>query len=199
MVVGGSRRGPADEQLRRRLPDLHAERAAGREGIARVGPPHRHREIAVRAHRDGAQDVDFRKELDEVASRRWARLDPVAAVGGETGDLENVQDVVHVFQVTGLTADGRYWVKPSPATAGDFIEFFAEIDVLCAISVCPHGDLSVPVWGPNAGDPLATCRPLGVEIWEPAPELLVGWAPPRPSDYHGGHGLTLRGAATEGG
>src|SRR5262249_61418706 len=60
----------------------------------------------------------------------------------------DVHDDLNVFQVTGLTADGRYFVKPSPAKVGDFIEFFAEIDVLCAISVCPHGDLSVPVWGP---------------------------------------------------
>jgi len=108
----------------------------------------------------------------------------------------DVHDVLNVFQVTGLTAEGRYWVKPSPAKAGDFLEFFAEIDVLCAISVCPHGDLSVPVWGPAAGDPLATCRPLGVEIWEPAPELLAGWVPPRPADYRGGHGLTSKGAST---
>ena len=71
----------------------------------------------------------------------------------------DVHDVLNVFQVTGLTAEGRYFVKPSPRARGDFIEFFAEIDVLCAISVCPHGDLSVPVWGPDAGDPLATCRP----------------------------------------
>jgi len=61
--------------------------------------------------------------------------------------------------------------------------------VLCAISVCPHGDLSVPVWGPNAGDALATCRPLGVEIWQPAPDLLRGWRAPAVSDYRGGHAL----------
>ena len=101
----------------------------------------------------------------------------------------DVHDVLNVFQVTGLTSEGKYFVKPSPARAGDFVEFFAEIDVLAAISVCPHGDLSVAVWGPNAGDPLATCRPLGVEIWQPAPELLQGWKPPAVSDYHGGHGL----------
>src|SRR5262249_54298073 len=101
----------------------------------------------------------------------------------------DVPDVLNVFQVTGLTPDGRYFVKPSPARRGDFIEFFAEIDVLCAISVCPHGDLSVPVWGPDAADPLVTCRPLGVEIWEPDPELRVGWTPPAPSDYRGAHGL----------
>ncbi|HXL45368.1 MAG TPA: urea carboxylase-associated family protein, partial [Candidatus Binatia bacterium] len=34
----------------------------------------------------------------------------------------DVHDVLNVFQVTGLTADGRYFVKPSPSRAGDFIE-----------------------------------------------------------------------------
>jgi uncharacterized protein YcgI (DUF1989 family) len=101
----------------------------------------------------------------------------------------DVHDVLNVFQVTGLTAEGRYFVKPSPARRGDFLECFAEIDVLCAISVCPHGDLSVPVWGPDAGDALAVCRPLGVEIWQPAPDLLRDWRPPAVSDYRGGHGL----------
>ena len=101
----------------------------------------------------------------------------------------DVHDVLNVFQVTGLTAEGRYFVKPSPARRGDYFECFAEIDVLCAISVCPHGDLSVPVWGPNAGDALATCRPLGVEIWQPAPDLLRGWRAPAVSDYRGGHAL----------
>ena len=101
----------------------------------------------------------------------------------------DVHDVLNVFQVTGLTAEGRYFVKPSPARRGDFLECFAEIDVLCAISVCPHGDLSVPVWGPDAGDALSVCRPLGVEIWETAPALLGEWRPPAVSDYRGGHGL----------
>ena len=101
----------------------------------------------------------------------------------------DVHDVLNVFQVTGLTTDGRYFVKASPAKKGDFLEFFAEIDVLCAISTCPHGDLSVQMWGDDAGDPLATCRPLGVEIWQPDPALLAGWRPPAPSDYRGDHGL----------
>jgi uncharacterized protein len=101
----------------------------------------------------------------------------------------DVHDVLNVFQVTGLTADDRYFVKPSPAKKGDFIELFAEIDVLCAISTCPHGDLSVQMWGPGAADPLTTCRPLGVEIWRPDPGLLAGWRPPAPSDYRGDHGL----------
>jgi uncharacterized protein YcgI (DUF1989 family) len=101
----------------------------------------------------------------------------------------DVHDVLNVFQVTGLTAEGKYFTKPCPARAGDFIEFFAEFDVLAALSNCPHGDMSKPVWGAGAGDGLDICRPLGIEIWQPAPELLAGWRSPEPSTYAGGHGL----------
>jgi hypothetical protein len=100
----------------------------------------------------------------------------------------DVHDVLNIFQVTGLK-DDKYFVKPSPAKKGDFFEFFAEIDLLCAISTCPVGDLSVPIWGPDAGDPLSVCRPLGVEVYQPDRELLKGWESPRPSDYRGIHGL----------
>ena len=103
----------------------------------------------------------------------------------------DVHDVLNIFQVTGLGEDGRYFMKASPAQRGDFFEFFAEIDLLCAISTCPGGDLSVPLWGPDAGDPLPTCRPLGVEVWQPAPDLLAGWTSPAPADYAGNHGLRM--------
>ena len=104
-------------------------------------------------------------------------------------DESDVHDVLNIFQVTGLTEDDRYFVKPSPAKQGDYFEFFAEIDLLCAISTCPHGDLSVQVWGEDAGDPLDTCHPLGVEIYQPDPSLLEGWQPPAAVDYRGIHGL----------
>jgi hypothetical protein len=41
----------------------------------------------------------------------------------------------------------------------------------------------------GASDGLDICRPLAVEIWQLAPELLAGWTSPPPSDYAGGHGL----------
>jgi uncharacterized protein YcgI (DUF1989 family) len=104
----------------------------------------------------------------------------------------DVHDVLNIFQVTGL-ADDRYFMKASPARQGDFFEFFAEIDLLCAISTCPGGDLSVPLWGPDAGDPLSVCRPLGVEVYQPAPALLEGWRSPAPADYRGTHGLAVPG------
>ena len=103
----------------------------------------------------------------------------------------DVHDVLNIFQVTGLTADHRYFVKPSPAKQGDFFEFFAEIDLLCAISTCPQGDLSVAAWGPDTADPSSTCRPLGVEVYQPPLELLEGWEPRPPADYSGVHGLRL--------
>ncbi len=100
----------------------------------------------------------------------------------------DVHDVLNIFQVTGLK-DDKYFMKPSPAQRGDFFEFIAEIDLLCAISTCPGGDLSIPLWGPDAGDPLSVCRPLGVEVYQPDAALLAGWESPPPSDYRGHHGL----------
>ena len=77
----------------------------------------------------------------------------VRAVAPYHLDESDVHDVLNIFQVTGLTRDDRYFVKPSPAKQGDFFEFLAEIDLLCAISTCPHGDLSVQVWGRRRGRP----------------------------------------------
>jgi uncharacterized protein YcgI (DUF1989 family) len=101
----------------------------------------------------------------------------------------DVHDVLNIFQVTGLTPEGKYFMKASPVRRGDVFEFFAEIDLLCAISTCPGGDLSVPMWGPDASDPLSTCRPLGIEVYQPPEELLTGWSPPEPAAYAGNHGM----------
>src|SRR5207237_806543 len=64
----------------------------------------------------------------------------------------DVHDVINVFQVTGLMEeDERYFMKTSPARVGDHFELFCEIDLLMAVSTCPGGDLSVPIWGPESG------------------------------------------------
>jgi uncharacterized protein YcgI (DUF1989 family) len=73
-----------------------------------------------------------------------------------------------------------YFMEPSPAKKGDYFEFFAEIDLLCAISVCPSGDLSVWGWGEHAGDPEPTCKPIGVEVYDVDRSLLEGWRSPEP-------------------
>ncbi|RSM40581.1 urea carboxylase-associated family protein [Amycolatopsis balhimycina DSM 5908] len=103
----------------------------------------------------------------------------------------DVHDVLNVFQCTGLNDDDRYFMKASPARPGDHFEFFAEVDLLCALSACPGGDLSVPLWGPDARDPIGTCHPLGVEVFAPRAELLADWRPPERAAYRGLHGVRL--------
>lgn len=100
----------------------------------------------------------------------------------------DVHDVINIFQLTGLRADDeRYFMKPCPARVGDYFELFAEIDLLLAASTCPGGDLSVPLWGPDAGaEPI--CHPIGVEIYALDPDTLSEWTPPKPAAYRGMEG-----------
>ncbi|KAI0800033.1 hypothetical protein C8Q74DRAFT_1363840 [Fomes fomentarius] len=118
---------------------------------------------------------------------------------------EDVHDVLNVFQVTGLDERGRYFMEASPSQPDDYIEFFAEQDLLCALSTCPGGDLSEWGWvgvrdgeaeeGEGAERMKATCRPIKVEVWAIAEgvrgEVLKGWVQPAVSDYKGVHGLTV--------
>lgn len=109
----------------------------------------------------------------------------------------DVHDVLNVFQVTGLNDEDKYFMRASPAKVGDYLEFFAEIDLLCAISACPGGDLSVPLWGPDARDPLEVCRPLGVEVHALDELVLKGWMPPEVAAYRGAHGMRVERPAWE--
>ena len=73
-------------------------------------------------------------------------------------------------------------MKASPARPGDFLELFAEIDLLAALSACPGGDCST-----GHSSDAAACHPLRVEVFRPAAPP-VGWAPPPRNGYAGGHG-----------
>jgi uncharacterized protein YcgI (DUF1989 family) len=101
----------------------------------------------------------------------------------------DVHDVLNVFQCTGLNDDDQYFMKACPARPGDFLEFFAEIDLLCALSTCPGGDLSIDLWGPDATDPVETCHPIGIQVFDVDQSLLEGWTSPAPAQYRGQHGL----------
>ncbi len=100
----------------------------------------------------------------------------------------DIHDVLNIFQCTGLNDDDKYFMKACPARKGDYLEFFAETDLLCAMSCCPGGDLSIDLWGPDARDPLETCNPLDVEIYRIDAELLIGWESPSVAAYAGRHG-----------
>lgn len=95
-----------------------------------------------------------------------------------------VHDVLNVFMCTGFTRDtGQYFMKASPVRPGDYLEFFAEIDLLGCMSACPGGDCS----SEHSSD-TATCHPMVVEVYK-ARGLPKGWAPPPVNGYDGTHGL----------
>jgi len=97
----------------------------------------------------------------------------------------HIHDVLNVFMCTGFTLDTHhYFMKASPVRPGDFIEFFAEIDLLGALSTCPGGDCS----SEHSSD-TAACFPLKVEIYQADPNILAGWTSPKSSIYSRSHGL----------
>ncbi|GHE03434.1 hypothetical protein U879_20050 [Defluviimonas sp. 20V17] len=96
----------------------------------------------------------------------------------------HIHDVLNVFMCTGFTRDtGQYFMKASPVRPGDYLEFFAEIDLLGALSACPGGDC-----GSEHSSDTAACHPLQVEIFTPDPAALSGWTPPPRNGYDGSHG-----------
>jgi uncharacterized protein YcgI (DUF1989 family) len=95
-----------------------------------------------------------------------------------------IHDVLNVFMCTGFTRDtGQYFMKASPVRPGDYLEFFAEIDLLGCMSACPGGDCS----SEHSSD-AAACYPLEVEIYKPA-RPPRGWTTPALNGYDGSHGL----------
>jgi len=95
-----------------------------------------------------------------------------------------VHDVLNVFMCTGFTRDtGQYFMKASPVRPGDYIEFFAEIDLLGALSACPGGDCSTT----HSSD-TAACFPLLIEVFDPPKGALHGWSPAPRNAYSRGHG-----------
>ncbi len=112
------------------------------------------------------------------------------ALAEETGqpaaNIEgDVHDVLNVFMCTGFTRDtGQYFMKASPVRPGDYLEFFAEIDLLGALSACPGGDCSAE----HSSD-MAACYPLQVDVYRPDRRLLGDWHPPAVNGYVGSHGL----------
>lgn len=95
----------------------------------------------------------------------------------------HVHDVLNVFMCTGFTRDtGQYFMKESPVRPGDYLEFFAEIDLLGALSACPGGDCS----SEHSSDE-AACYPLLVEVFRPL-KPPAGWVSSPPNGYDSSHG-----------
>lgn len=96
----------------------------------------------------------------------------------------HVHDVLNVFMCTGFTLDThQYFMKASPVRKGDFLEFFAEIDLLGGLSACPGGDCSA-----SHSSEEAACFPLLVEIYKPETGPPESWQPAETSTYSRKHG-----------
>lgn len=100
---------------------------------------------------------------------------------------ELIHDVLNVFMCTGFTKNThQYFMKASPVRQGDFIEFFAEENLLGVLSSCPGGDCSVEHSSDNA-----KCYPLKVTIWNTKSIELKNLKKIPSSLYNNKHGLSL--------
>ncbi|NKB54042.1 MAG: DUF1989 domain-containing protein [Rhizobiaceae bacterium] len=95
-----------------------------------------------------------------------------------------VHDVLNVFMCTGFTRDTQqYFMKASPVRQGDYLEFFAETNLLGALSACPGGDCSN-----SHSSEAAQCYPLKIEVYQPTNPLPDNWQPAEASTYSRSHG-----------
>ena len=125
-------------------------------------------------------DVDYHHCCHSNLTRALAKHTGLPLAEAET----HIHDVLNVFMCTGFTKDThQYFMKASPVRPGDFIEFFAEIDLLGALSACPGGDCSA-----SHSSDSANCYPLRVEIFRPADTALAAWQPATRNAYSGSHG-----------
>jgi len=96
-----------------------------------------------------------------------------------------IHDVLNVFMCTGFTNDTKqYFMKSSPVRPGDYLEFFAEADLLGVLSTCPGGDC-----GSEHSSDNTKCYPLKVSIWSVEKTLVKGLIDSKTSDYDRNHGL----------
>ena len=96
-----------------------------------------------------------------------------------------VHDVLNVFMCTGFTNDTKqYFMKSSPVRPGDYLEFFAETDLLGILSACPGGDC-----GSEHSSDNVKCYPLKVSILSVSQDLLKNLTSSKISNYNRSHGI----------
>ena len=97
----------------------------------------------------------------------------------------HVHDVLNVFMCTGFTRDtGQYFMKASPVRPGDYLEFYAEIDLLVGLSACPGGDCSAE----HSSD-TAACFPLEITVFDPGETARNSHQVPQTNPYNRNHGV----------
>ena len=96
-----------------------------------------------------------------------------------------IHDVLNVFMCTGFTKDThQYFMKASPVRSGDYLEFYAEENLLGILSSCPGGNC-----GSEHSSDKTKCFPLTVSRWKSTFEDLKNLKKIRPSLYNNNHGI----------
>jgi uncharacterized protein YcgI (DUF1989 family) len=93
---------------------------------------------------------------------------------------EDIRDSVNLFQKARLEPkDGKLYYSRSDSKAGDYIEFFAEIDLLVAVSSCPLGDNACD-WTMHENHAVS---PLRIELYDTGvqPKEFPKWTDWRPT------------------
>ena len=105
--------------------------------------------------------------------------------GIDMNKAENlIHDVLNVFMCTGFTNDTKqYFMKASPSRKGDYLEFYAETNILGILSACPGGDCSE-----SHSSDQAKCFPLKVSIWQNKSGIKKQFTSDV-SNYNKNHGL----------
>jgi uncharacterized protein YcgI (DUF1989 family) len=109
------------------------------------------------------------------AGMNGCRLNLLQAIEPFGLSEENLRENIDIFTQFVLEPDsGMLYAARTEATTGDYIEFYAEIDLLVAVSVC-HYDESA-----ENGD--YTALPLGIQTYDTgiAPKEYSGWTDWRP-------------------
>jgi uncharacterized protein YcgI (DUF1989 family) len=106
-----------------------------------------------------------------LATGRWDHpncYDNLASAIGPFGlGPESVHDNLNLFQKTAKHIDGANITEGSDAVVGDFVEFYAEMDILVAVSLCPQGSAKT-----LPHDPFQDTHPIGIEIYETGVEPM---------------------------
>lgn len=88
-------------------------------------------------------------------------------------DQTRIHDNLNLFGRFAMDPEsGLHIPEPTQAEKGDYIEFYAEIDLMFALSACPYGFQATPPeeWA----DGLPDARPIGIEVYDTGIAPL-GW------------------------
>lgn len=101
-------------------------------------------------------DARMYKRLYGVDGARNCNDNLAEAIAAFGLPATEVHDPFNVFMTTGMNAEGRPFYLPSDSKQGDFVELYAEIACIVALSACPGGSA-----GPRSNS-------LGVAIYDRA-------------------------------